>query len=324
VVVDEASMADLLLMDALLAALPTQARLVLLGDPGQLASVEAGHVLGDLVHAAGGQHGPGLADWCSALGMTSPPASATAGELADAVVELRANYRFADHPGIGALASALRAGDGAAALAATAHGDVALLPHSTRPAAAIDAVIDECAACVAAPDAASALARFAELRVLSPLRTGAWGVEGLNGAIEARLRARGAIGPGQEYRGRPILITANDWRLGLANGDVGVIWDDAAWFPAAQGLRRVAIPRLPPHATAWAMTVHKAQGSEFARVLVVVPPGDAPFLTRELLYTAITRARRRIELMATPAQVMAAAGRSAARASGLAAALAVG
>jgi exodeoxyribonuclease V alpha subunit len=321
VVLDEASMADLLLMDALLAALPAAARLIVLGDAGQLASVEAGYVLGDLSREAGAGAGPGLAAWCTRLGLAAPPTAG--GGLAEAVVELRENFRFRRQPGIGALATALRGGDGIALQAALAggHADVVLHDRPARPAAALAPVLDDCLACVTAPDAATCLERFAALRILTPLRGGPWGATGLTAQLELELRRRGAIAAGDRYRGRPVLVTANDHRLDLFNGDVGVLWDDgagpAAWFAGAGGLRRVALARLPAHETAWAMTVHKAQGSEFDRVLLVLPPGDGPFLTRELVYTAVTRARRRVDLVAEPAQLLAAALRSARRSSGL-------
>lgn len=323
VVLDEASMADLLLMDALVAALPTGARLILLGDSGQLASVEVGYVLGDLSRIASGV-GARLSAWCATLGLAVPK-SRGSGPLADVVVELRENFRFRDQPGIAALATALRSGDGPAVQAALTAGSADLVLHArpSHPGQALAPVIEACLACVKASDPAAYLDCFARLRILTPLRHGPWGAAGLTAHLENGLRQRGAIASGANYRGRPLLITANDHRLGLFNGDIGVLWSDeagsAAWFSDGPGLRRVALARLPAHDTAWAMTVHKAQGSEFERVLLVLPPGDGPFLTRELLYTAVTRARTRIEVVADSAQMVGAAQRSSVRSSGLAA-----
>jgi len=322
VVLDEASMADLLLMDALFAALPVNARLIVLGDAGQLASVEAGYVLGDLSRNATGI-GPALVAWCNALGLSSPSGDGS-GPLADVVVNLRENFRFRHHVGIGALANALRAGDGAAvrAVVQAGHADVVLHPRTSRVADALAPFLPACAACVAAPDPQTCLTRLAAMRILTPLRHGVWGIDGLTALLEKELRQRAAISAGPLYRGRPLLITANDHRLGLFNGDVGVLWDDsdgvAAWFIGPDGLRRIALARLPTHETAWVMTVHKAQGSEFDRVLLVLPPGDGPFCGRELIYTAVTRARSRVDLVADPAQLVAAAQLSAVRSSGLA------
>lgn len=322
VVLDEASMADLLLMDALVDALPPTARLILLGDAGQLASVEAGSVLGDLCRGSEAPRGQGLASWCARLGIQAPPTAAGSG-LADAVVELRENWRFRRQLGIGALATALRAGDAAALVQATSagHADVQRLDRPSRPSEALAAMLDACLACVTAPDPAAFLDRFAGVRILTPIRRGPWGSAGLTAQLETALRQRGAIAQHALYRGRPLLITANDHHLGLFNGDVGVVWQDAdgpaAWFAGTNGLRRIAIARLPAHDTAWTMTVHKSQGSEFDQVLLVLPPGDGPYLTRELVYTAVTRARQRITIVGDVDQLSAAAGRSAARSSGL-------
>lgn len=315
-------MADLLLMDALFAALPASARLIVLGDAGQLSSVEAGYVLGDLSRSASGVGAP-LVAWCSALGLVPPPSDGT-GPLANAVVNLRENFRFRHQVGIAAIANALRAGDGAAVSAAlqAGHADVVLHPRTQRASDALAPFLQACTDCVAAADPQTCLTRLAAMRILTPLRHGAWGTDGLTALLESELRRRGAIAAGPLYRGRPLLITANDHRLGLFNGDVGVLWDDAdgvaAWFAGPDGLRRIALARLPTHETAWVMTIHKAQGSEFERVLLVLPPGDGPFLGRELIYTAVTRARSRVDLVADPAQVVAAAQLSAARGSGLA------
>jgi exodeoxyribonuclease V alpha subunit len=163
-------------------------------------------------------------------------------------------------------------------------------------------------------------------RVLCALREGPAGVAGLNESIERWLRGRGVPTRARWYRGRPILVTANDPATGLFNGDVGVAFEVdgrmQAWFPDARpgsdGVRAVATTRLPAHETAWAMTVHKAQGSEFDHVLLVLPPEDNRVLTRELLYTAVTRARKTVDVVGEETVLVTAIGRTTTRASGLA------
>lgn len=291
-VVDEASMLDLVLMDALVAALPLTSQLILLGDAGQLASVEAGNVLGDIAaHDRGG-----------------------------AVVRLTVNHRSRHHPGLAALATALRAGDAAATRAALGddgQSDVdRCLPEDLD--AALELVWPDQQAACAAADAASALQALDQARILTALNDGPWGVEGLNRRVEARLRAAGVDTRHEWYQGRPVLITANDPATRLFNGDLGVCWDGAVHFgDGAGGVRAVAPALLPAHRSAWAMTVHKAQGCEFARVLVVLPESAHPLVTRELVYTAVTRAKSRARLVATDAVLDAACAASAVRASGL-------
>lgn len=305
VIVDEASMIDLLLMDALLSAISSHARLVLVGDKDQLASVEAGFVFGDLCESARG-------------GAPS--------ELNGTAVELKKNWRFRDQPGIQALAAAVRNGDAAAAV--TVLADPAL-PDATRvdtPATVadlvrhadrdIDAVID-------ADTPEAAIAALAGFRLLCATNRGPYGVEAINRAVERELRERGRIAAGDWYRGRPILVRENDYTVDLFNGDVGVCFpgDDRrsrVWFPSPRGgLRAVSPAQLPAHETAWAMTVHKSQGSEFARVVFVLPESDSPLLARELVYTAVTRGRRQLTLVGAVDAISIALARSAERASGL-------
>src|SRR5690606_24313672 len=148
-------------------------------------------------------------------------------------------------------------------------------------------------------------------RVLCAHRRGPLGVDGLNAAIAARLRREGlTAGDGEHYDGRPILVTKNDYQLSLFNGDVGLVVRESAGlvacFPGDDGIRRIPVGRLPPHDTVFAMTVHKSQGSEFDRVAIVLPERISPVLTRELLYTAVTRARKSVDLFG-PRDVVAGA-----------------
>lgn len=298
--IDEASMIDLAMMHAVLKALPPTARLVLLGDRDQLASVEAGSVFGDLCTSVG----------CSAAlaARLAPyhvnlPVVLEAEGLADCRIELIRSYRFAADSAIGALARASRSGDAAAFLASLAAGaDVARLPSSgLREAlhlgyAAYRGVVRE-------GDPAAAFAAFLRFRVLCAHRQGAAGVEGLNAQLEPAT--------GGWYIGRPVIVRTNDYALRLFNGDIGICLDTPdglrVFFEAGPGQYRVLAPgRLPAHEPAWAMTVHQSQGSEFDAVLLVLPEAMTPVLNRPLVYTAVTRARERFQLCASDAIVGAA------------------
>jgi exodeoxyribonuclease V alpha subunit len=238
-------------------------------------------------------------------------------------MRLRVSYRFGSRPGIGALATATQEGDAATVLRVLqdgAHDDVALDAPST-----IDGVLaplmPQIQAYLDASSPQEALAAQARFRVLCALRDGDTGVSGVNDAMERWLRQRGVSVTGW-YHHRPILITANDPAVRLFNGDVGTTWVEdgvpLVYFPlAGGGVRAVPPSRLPAHETAWAMTVHKAQGSEFDHVRLVLPEADTRILTRELLYTGITRARERVSIVGTPEMVRVATERSVARSSGL-------
>lgn len=332
IVVDEASMVDLLMMDALFAAVRPDARIILLGDQDQLASVDTGYVLGDVCRAAeacGDAHGAGFAGWCERLGGQRLDATGDVPPLRDAVVRLRRSYRFEKHPGIGALADAIRlgeAGDVLAVLASEQYPDIARAEPVGRIAELLEPIAPRIEAYLAAPDAESALEHLGAFRVLCALRDGRSGVTGVNDAIERWLRQRGLIrGRAEWYHGRPVLVTANDPASGLYNGDVGVTRQEngrsVVYFPVRDGVRGFAPARVPAHATAWAMTVHKSQGSEFDQVLLMLPAEDSRVLTRELLYTGVTRARERVTIFGSPAIIRAATERTTARASGLAARL---
>jgi exodeoxyribonuclease V alpha subunit len=336
VVVDEASMVDLALMAKLVRALRPDARLVLLGDKDQLASVEAGAVLGDVCGDVPG-FSTVFAARVSAIAGEPVPAGrgADASPLRDAVVLLRHSRRFAPGSGIARLAEAMNRGDGDATLAVLEAGadDVAWRPvtdaRATRPqlaAAAVDgfaAYLERVAA--SAPDEAIFDA-FGAFRILCAHRAGPGGAAGINRLVEDALAAQGLIRPaGPWYVGRPVMVTRNDHVLRLYNGDVGIVLldsDDATRlivaFPGADGVpRRIFPARLPEHETVYAMTVHKSQGSEFDRVLLVLPPEPSRVVTRELLYTAVTRARSRVEVWAPEGVVRAGVSARVQRSSGL-------
>lgn len=333
IVVDEASMVDLLMMDALFAAARPSARIILLGDPDQLASVDTGYVLGDLCRASDGcgdDHGAKLCAWYERLSGQKLPVGGRASPMRDAVVRLRRSYRFEKQVGIGVLAQAIREGDGQRTLDALCdggHSDVRRRDPVRTCGELLSPIAKQIEAYFDAKDAAESLERLSAFRVLCALREGRSGVAGLNDGMERWLRERyGVPTRARWYDRRPVLITANDRATGLFNGDIGVTLSVGGralvHFPdGSGGVRAVAPARLPSHDTAWAMTVHKSQGSEFDHVLFVLPDDDNRVLTRELLYTGVTRARRDVDVVGRADIVTAAVARTTLRASGLAARL---
>jgi exodeoxyribonuclease V alpha subunit len=330
-VVDEASMVDLPLMARTLAALPEGARLILLGDKDQLASVEAGKVLGDI---CGQGREPGQSPrLCAALeaaaGVRLEPAAVP--PIADHIAVLHHSYRFGAESGIGAAARAVNAGDGAEAAALLAqrrYPDAGLrsLGEAELPDFLRSWLVPRFRDCLAAGSPGQVLAGLSRFRVLCALREGPFGVRGLNRLCEAALEEAGLIArDGREhYAGRPLMVTSNDYALGLFNGDVGILLPDPeaggalrAWFETDGPPRRVLPARLPPHETVFAMTVHKSQGSEFGEVVLVLPEAESRAVTRELLYTGITRARERITLIARAEVVVRGAAMPVRRSSGL-------
>ncbi|MDF1614988.1 exodeoxyribonuclease V subunit alpha [Desulfurivibrio dismutans] len=339
VVVDEASMVDLALMSKLFAAVPPRARLVLLGDKDQLASVEAGSILGDICLAAP--------------------------RLASAVIELNRGFRFDPQRGVGALVRGIKAGEPERVLAVPVRMEDEKVDLEKLAAAEVtlseqvdpvanptlrELVLAGFRPCLEASSPAEALARMGDFRLLCAHRRGPYGVEQLNGFCRQLLLAAGLLGKTasrapettlapresggageseQYYRGQPVLVVANSYETRLFNGDLGIIWNSPedeeqlmAFFPAADGPPRMLPPgRLPRHETAFAMTIHKSQGSEFQRVAVILPQEDSPLLSRELLYTAVSRARRRVHLFGTAEVISRAIRRRVTRTSGLAEAL---
>ena len=312
VIIDEASMVALPLMSALVNALKPNARLILLGDKDQLASVEAGAVLGDLCNAAG--------DGCQ-----SSPLSAS-------LVVLEKNYRFQSGSGIAEISRAVNAGAADEALAllkSNAANTIRWQPMPAREAlsnALAPTVVEGYQAYLEANSPEEALERFDRFRILCALRDGSYGVSGLNLLVETILARKGLIAPATTfYQSRPILITINDYAMRLFNGDIGILFPDPehggalrAFFPTPDGaLRSIPPERLPAHETAYAMTIHKSQGSEFEHVLMLLPPVESELLTRELLYTGITRAKKSVELWANETVFCAAVRKKRERNSGL-------
>ena len=376
-IVDEASMVHLEMMDALLQALPPTARLVLLGDKDQLASVEAGAVLGDLCQdAAAGRYSAATAQFVQqAAGQTlsaefllPDPAPV----LAQQTVMLRQSRRFKG--AIGQLALAVNRGDAAAARACLGGPNNAdfvgaasgreglardLSRSETAPTGQLAALLalqpsSPQAVCALALGAAgkpsyadylrlmqtgpagqgiqahtswvsSVLKAFERFRILCAVHQGDWGTQALNAAVQKALADAGLLQvKGEWYEGRPVMVTRNDAQLGVFNGDVGVVLPNTegkpkVWFLDGEALRSVSVMRLAQVDTAFVMTVHKSQGSEFEHTALVLPPGGAEVLSRELVYTGITRAREQFTLVEAEAGLLEAAiHRPSVRASGLA------
>ena len=333
VVVDETSMVALTMMARLLEAVRPAARLVLVGDPDQLASVEAGAVLGDIVGPAaerlmlGASAKQTLTDVArQPVDASEPPAN---GAVADGIVVLRKLHRF--RGAIAQLADAVQHGDAGAAVDVLSgdHDDVRWLrvdvATAVRPALhpVRDAVVEagmKVSEAAAAGRGRQALAALGGFRLLCAHRRGPYGVSTWTARVERWLGLAGASG---WYPGRPLLVTENDYGLGLYNGDSGVViaHGDAgavrAVFERRGQLVELTPQRLASVDTVYAMTVHKAQGSQFDQVAVLLPDPTSPILTRELLYTAITRARRRLILVGTEETVRQAIERPITRASGL-------
>ena len=336
VVVDEASMVDLPLMAKLFEALHPNARVILLGDKDQLASVEAGAVLGDI-----------CSDWtvntfskdmkrAYETVMGGPILTLTHGSevpgIQDCVVHLQKNYRFDEHSGIGTLARAVNRGDAGEVLdILRSHqwDDVQWqpLPNPGLLANALARpVIEGYGPFLRSTDPLEQFHRFEAFRILCAIRQGPYGILNLSRLVERILWKEGLILPGRGiYPGLPILVTKNDYELGIFNGDVGIVTEAAkgevrlrVTFRSPDGALRSYHPsRLPEHETAYAMSIHKSQGSEFDEVLVILPDMDVPILTRELVYTAITRARKRVTIWCTEETLDRAISRRIQRSSGL-------
>ncbi|WP_051559976.1 exodeoxyribonuclease V subunit alpha [Marinobacterium jannaschii] len=314
-VVDEASMVDLPMMARLLEALPHSARLVLIGDRDQLASVEAGSVLGDICSWPG-EPGYSAAQAARLAPLCDLPVEALqqdySAAIADSVAQLRKSYRFHENSGIGYLARAVNAGE-PFAVNQVLHRGWSDIAFNALDKASYEKLIGSCVdgysaylkAMQQGSSPAVVLALFSEIQLLCALREGPFGVAGLNESIRKGLARRGLVSSeGQWFSGRPVIVTRNEPALELYNGDVGIALPDdegalKVWFEQAGEVRPVLPSRLPDHETVFAMTVHKSQGSEFRHTLLVLPPGDNPLLTRELLYTGITRAKEQFDLYAT-------------------------
>ncbi|KAF1716668.1 exodeoxyribonuclease V subunit alpha [Pseudoxanthomonas yeongjuensis] len=330
VVVDEASMVDLPLMCKLVEAVPDGARLVLLGDPDQLPSVEAGDVLAAIMGAASDDDITGEA-LAPLLGGGPAKSPIDARPLAGHHVRLRRGYRQAESFNLSPLALAVREGDTDTTLALLRGGQLAGVHFHENlfdPLQAHrEALLTHWRALADIDDPAAALAQAGRLRLLTAVREGAQGARGLNARIEEALAAHRGQAPAY-FNGRLLLVTENSYRQRLFNGDIGICLRGdkgapVAWFPgdAETGPRPFHPGALPAHESAFAMTVHKAQGSEFDSVWLQLPRQPTRVLTRELVYTALTRARREVHVCASAESLRQALARRVERISGLAARL---
>ena len=341
VVVDEASMVDLALMSKLLSAVPANARLILIGDKDQLASVDAGAVLGDIcdrsnIHGfSGGFEKKFEKITGRKLGVSMKGDTENTG-LHDCIVVLKKSYRFGYSSPIGELSRTVTLGDSEKALYLLKNEQAQICWQQISLAndlilALQDNIIKGYSEYLKTEDPIVALKLIHRFKILCAVKMGPFGVNAVNRLAEQVLSQEGLItietsSSRPWYKSRPILITCNDYDLGLFNGDIGVTMpapgsdskDLFIYFSGSTGvLRRFPPHRLPEHETVYAMTVHKSQGSEFENVLIVLPDRDYPVLTREMLYTGITRARQSVSIYGTENIIKTTIARKIERTSGL-------
>ena len=333
VIIDEASMVSLSLMAGLFAATDRKTRLILLGDRNQLASVEAGAVLGDIFAAAAADRfSDDFREQCREFCDERLPAGQGGADsrLADSIVELKHNYRFPEGSSMYDVSHAINRGDAVQAcriIDADTSGTVAreaLPARDDLEKRLAGIVVPYFERVCRAESGEAALAELDAFRILCAHRRGVYGVEAVNRLVEKGLADRGLIDASDPiYRGRPVMITRNDYTRKLYNGDVGIIREDAsghrqACFPDPAGGWRTFSPlRLPPHETVFAMTIHKSQGSEFDSLLMILPEKTSPVLTRELVYTGLTRARKSLRIWAADDILVSAVQAGISRRSGL-------
>jgi len=342
VVVDEASMIDLALMSKLFQAVSADARVILIGDRDQLASVEPGSVLGDICDQ---NHTHAFSEsFCEHVNrLTGVPLGAPvirilpAEGLHDSIITLQKNYRFSKTGGIGGFSYAVKSGNAVDAVESLTHSDeTEIIWKDALTADALreileQSLIKEYTPYLQTAEPVAALKKFNRFQILCALNKGPFGVQAVNHLIEQILIRKGAIIAAHRlqhpwYRGRPVIITRNDYRLGLYNGDIGIALPDPkddddtlyVFFPDSHGETKRFVPhQLPEHETVYAMTVHKSQGSEFKKILLILPDKDAAVLTKELIYTAVTRAREQVVICGSRPILQAAISRGIDRMSGL-------
>jgi exodeoxyribonuclease V alpha subunit len=340
-VVDEASMVSLALMAKLLVTLKPDARLVLVGDRDQLPPIDAGNVLGDLCRAAtiNGFSENFWNDYQACCGEIFDEKNFSSGDgLTDTVIQLRTNYRSGETVALNEISLAVNEGDVGKTMDLLRQTSAALawqpLPSANLLKAALrDAVVSHYGDVLKSASPAAALAALGKFRILCAVREGPFGTETINCLAEEILAEAGFIAPDKiksgNYAGKPLMVTANDYALKLFNGDTGIVWPDGGaslvYFPDETGnIRTVARARLPEHEPAFALTIHKSQGSEFDHVLLVLPDKPSPVLTRQLFYTSLTRARKSVRILAPETILRATIATQLQRGSGLTAALCAG
>jgi exodeoxyribonuclease V alpha subunit len=335
VVIDEASMIDLPLLSKILSAASAETSIILIGDKDQLASVESGAALGDICTKDAVnffssdlckvfRNSAGI-EIISSSEKPSPPV------LSDCIVELDKNYRFGSNSHIFKLSSAINRGDISGTLAALEEAGDSVSHIKTSFQAHIknhlsNIITENFLPFIKAPSCEIALPLLDRFRILCALRKGPFGTRGINSVIEKKLVEMNHIDPAARfYHGRPVMITQNDYSLKLFNGDTGIIFNDPdkkgetkAYFKENDNTIRAFHPSvLPEHETVYAMTIHKSQGSEFDNVMLVLPENESPVLTRELLYTAVTRTKEKIQIIGSEKIISYAVSRNIERRSGL-------
>jgi len=310
----------------------------MLGDRDQLASVAAGNVLGDITghgrtigYSDSLRQALGLILDCSEdnIQLAESPLP-----ISDSVALLTQSYRFSRDSDIGRLANLINAGNGAEAIELLKQSNSDLSLHSpgtdSIQPSTLDWIVESYRKVIKSQSVSQALDAFDRTRVLCAIHSGPFGVDEINRIVSTRIGSdpfhpNRQFAPADDYHGKPILITANDYELNLFNGDTGLLWRDndavlLAYFRGeGQSIRELPVHSLPEHITAWAMTVHKSQGSEFESVVLVLPDDvESKAVSRELLYTGVTRARRNLVIYSSEKVLIAACERLTQRSSGLA------
>ncbi len=338
VVVDEASMVDMALMSKLFDALPKDARIILIGDKDQLASVESGSVLGSIYnpkkeYRISKQFGKKVERLLDITLNSIDLGTKETTDLQNCVVELQKNYRFDETSGISMLSRAINKGDADGVMEILHSGKYPAISWQDRSSpfeALLIAAVDRFTNHLS-NDPSVALNGLNRLKILCAINKGPYGVDWMNRWAENYLKRKtpalsiNRFGL-QWYPGRPILITRNHYDLELYNGDVGILLPDPkipgtelfAFFPGKDSTpKKIPLFRLPEHLPAYALTVHKSQGSEFNEIFLVLPDRDVPVLTRELLYTAITRGKEKVTIIGNETIIRNAVERKIRRTSGL-------
>jgi len=324
-IVDEASMIDINLMAITLKALPLHARLILLGDSDQLASVESGAVLANLC-ADQPSFSADFKAWVKQISEIDLPDSNAVNPLEDSLVKLQHSYRFAAGGQVGLLAQAVNQGDATSVTGLLDSQTPSALSKPTAEqiqAQLLNGYQRYIEAIEKRLDAVSCIQAFEQFRVLCAIKNGTQSVYAVNLMMTNLLAKRGWRTAQPFYPGRPIMITQNHYRQNLFNGDIGLILPNdegelQACFLFGEELRWLPLSRLPAHETVFAMTVHKSQGSEFDHISLLLPEEDSAVLSRELVYTALTRARQTVQILSTQPVLQQAVQRRHQRESGLA------
>ncbi len=332
-IIDEASMIDLPMMVRALSAVSDDTRVILLGDKDQLASVESGMVLGDICGLLSETRlsQQKSSDLLTLAGIEVTAHQGPLASMSDHIVYLTRSRRSNDQSGISELSRAINSGDADTCLTlfeSDQYPDLRLFDHSHQhiDEALRAQVVPAYQSISALGDPAKALEQMRDVCVLCALKRGRSGADGINLRVRNMLQELGdAATDSENYRARPVMITENSTSQNLFNGDFGIVWEHEetlkVCFPGESGVRAIAPSRLPRHDTFYAMTVHKSQGSEYGSVIIILPESDSPLLTRELLYTAVTRAREKVSLIANREQLISAVVTRSQRQSGLLSAL---